>query len=59
MQQGGDAKDAYQKARDIYQEMKSKGTLSGADAPKPTERTKEIAKCDAVLKSNWGRPRKN
>ena len=30
--------------------MKSKGTLSGADASKPDDLAKEIAKCDAVLK---------
>jgi len=35
---------------DIYQDMKNKGTLSGADAGKPDELTKAIAKCDAVLK---------
>jgi tetratricopeptide (TPR) repeat protein len=51
-QQWGDAKDAYQKALDTYQDMESKGTLSGADTAKPAELTKEIAKCDAVLKSN-------
>jgi tetratricopeptide (TPR) repeat protein len=44
------AKDAYQKSLDIYQDMKSKGTLNGADASKPDELTKEIAKCDAALK---------
>src|ERR1051326_1141327 len=48
-QQLGAAKDAYQKALDIYQDMKSKGTLSGADAAKPDELAKEIAKCDAAL----------
>ena len=46
------ARDDYQKALDIYQEMKNKGTLSGADARKPDELAKEIAKCDAALKSN-------
>jgi len=49
-QQWRAAKDAYQKALDIYQDMKSKGTLSGADANKPDELAKEIAKCDAALK---------
>jgi hypothetical protein len=34
---------------DIYQDMKSNGTLKGADAGKPDELAKEIAKCDAVL----------
>jgi len=31
--------------------MKSKRTLSGSDASKPDELAKEIAKCDAELKS--------
>jgi serine/threonine protein kinase/tetratricopeptide (TPR) repeat protein len=43
------AKDSYQKSLDIYQDMKSNGTLKGADAGKPDELAKEIAKCDAVL----------
>jgi non-specific serine/threonine protein kinase/serine/threonine-protein kinase len=43
------ARDAYQKALDIYQDMKSKGTLSSADAGKPDEVAAEIAKCDAAL----------
>ncbi|HYW70573.1 MAG TPA: hypothetical protein VE961_06050 [Pyrinomonadaceae bacterium] len=43
------AKDAYQKALDIYQDLKNKGTLGGADSSKPDELTKEIAKCDAAL----------
>lgn len=46
-----EAKDWYQKSVAIYQEMKSKGTLSGADANKPDELEKEIAKCDTVLNS--------
>jgi eukaryotic-like serine/threonine-protein kinase len=48
-QQWSAAKDAYQKALEIYQDMKSKGTLSGADAGKPDELAKEIAKCDEAL----------
>ncbi len=44
------ARDAYQKSFDIYQDMKSKGTLKGADASKPDELAKEIAKCDAALR---------
>ena len=44
------ARDAYQKSFDIYQDMKSKGTLSGSDASKPDELAKEIAKCDAALR---------
>jgi eukaryotic-like serine/threonine-protein kinase len=49
------AKDAYQKSLDIYQDMKSKGTLKGADASKPDELTREIAKCDDALKK-FGAP---
>ena len=48
-QQWGAAMEAYQKALDIYQDMKNKGTLSGADAGKPDDLAKEIAKCDAAL----------
>ena len=44
------AKEAYQKSHDIYKDMKSKGTLNGADASKPDELAKEIAKCDEALK---------
>jgi tetratricopeptide (TPR) repeat protein len=44
------AKDAYQQSLDIYLEMKSKSTLSRADAGKPDELAKEIVKCNAVLK---------
>ena len=43
------AKDAYKKSFDIYQDMKSKGTLKGADASKPDEIAKEISTCDAAL----------
>lgn len=43
------AKDAYQKSLDTYQDLKSKGALKGADANKPDEIAKEIAKCDQVL----------
>jgi non-specific serine/threonine protein kinase/serine/threonine-protein kinase len=45
-----EARDWYQKSFDIYQDMKSKGTLSGADANKPEELAREIAKCDEALK---------
>jgi len=51
-QQWNAAKEAYQKALDIYQDMKNKGKLSGADAGKPDELTKEIAKCDAALEKS-------
>jgi non-specific serine/threonine protein kinase/serine/threonine-protein kinase len=43
------ARDAYRKSLDIYQDMKSKGTLSAADAGKPDEVASEIARCDAAL----------
>ena len=45
------ARDAYQKSLDIFQDMKNKGTLKGADATKPDELEREIARCDAALKS--------
>jgi len=45
-----EAKGHYQKSLEIYQDMKSKGTLSGADAGKPDELAKEIAKCDANVR---------
>ena len=38
----------YQKSRDIWQDMKDKGTLSSADGDKPDELSKEIARCDAA-----------
>lgn len=44
------AKDAYQKSLEIFQDLKSKDKLSGADASKPDELAKEIAKCDAALR---------
>jgi hypothetical protein len=46
-----EARAWYQKSLDIYQDMKSRGTLSGADTSKPDEIAKEIAKCDAALNS--------
>lgn len=45
-----DARKLYQKSLNLWQEMKRKGTLSGIDADKPDEATREIAECDAVLK---------
>jgi hypothetical protein len=44
------ARDAYQKSLGIYQDMKGKGTLSGADAGKPDEVAREVARCDAALR---------
>ena len=43
------AKAAYERSLGIYQEMKSKGTLSAADASKPDEIASEIARCNAAL----------
>jgi hypothetical protein len=45
------AKTAYERSLGIYQDMKSKGTLSAADASKPDEIASELGKCDAALKS--------
>lgn len=47
------AKTAYQKSLEIYQDMKNKGTLKGADARKPEELAREIAKCDASTLRRW------
>jgi non-specific serine/threonine protein kinase/serine/threonine-protein kinase len=43
------AKGAYTKTLEIYQTMKAKGTLAGADAKKPDEIAAEIARCDEAL----------
>ena len=45
-----DAKDWYQKSFEIYQDMKSRGTLGGADQNKPAELSSEITTCDGALK---------
>ncbi len=45
------AKTAYERSLGIYREMKSKGTLSAADASKPDELEDDIAKCDLALNS--------
>jgi eukaryotic-like serine/threonine-protein kinase len=49
VQQWREAKSWYQKSLDMYQDMKSKGTLIGTDVKMPDEVAGEIAKCDAVL----------
>jgi serine/threonine protein kinase len=49
-EQWREARDAYQKSLDIYQEMKNKGTISRADAGKINALAVDIAKCDAALK---------
>ena len=43
------AKNWYLKSLAIWQDMNARATLSGADARKPDELTKEIATCDAAL----------
>jgi hypothetical protein len=44
------AKDSSQKSLDLWQDMKSKERLNGADASKPDEASREIAKSDTGLK---------
>ena len=44
------ARDWYQKSLDIWQDLKSQGTLRSADASKPEELAKEIARCDAHVR---------
>lgn len=44
------ARDLYERSLHTYQDMKSKGALSAADASKPDEIAREIANCDAALK---------
>jgi eukaryotic-like serine/threonine-protein kinase len=45
------AKDSYEKSLSIWTDMKSSGTLSAVDAPKPDEIADDIAKCEAALNS--------
>jgi len=49
-EQWRNAKAAYAKCLEIYQAMKAKGTLAGADAKKPEELAAEIARCDEALR---------
>jgi tetratricopeptide (TPR) repeat protein len=44
-----EARSWFEKSFGIWQDMKNKGTLSGADAGKPDELAKELARCDAAL----------
>ena len=44
------AREWYQKSLDIWQDLKSHGTLRSADASKPEELAKEIARCDAHVR---------
>ena len=43
------AREWFQKSLNVWREMKSKGTLNGADASKVDEVAREIARCDAAL----------
>jgi non-specific serine/threonine protein kinase/serine/threonine-protein kinase len=43
------ARDAYQRSLTIWQEMQTQGALSSADAGKPDEVSREIAKCNRAL----------
>jgi serine/threonine protein kinase/tetratricopeptide (TPR) repeat protein len=45
-----EARDWYQRSLANWREVQAKGTLSGAEASKPDELTREIAKCDAALR---------
>ena len=45
------ARQAYAKCLAVYEGLKSKGKLAGADAAKPAELASEIAKCDAALRA--------
>lgn len=44
-----EARGAYQRSLDIWNEFRAAGTLSRADAGKPDETAREIARCDASL----------
>jgi hypothetical protein len=48
------AKGSYEKSLNIWTEMKSHGTLSGADYGRLDEVAKEIAKCESALNSIEG-----
>jgi len=50
MEQWRAANEAYQKSLGLYQDMKSKGKLTPADAKKLDEIGLELAKCEAALK---------
>lgn len=43
------AKEVYRRSLDLYQDLKTKGKLSPADASKPDEIAREVAQCDAAL----------
>lgn len=44
-----EARAWYQKGLEIWQNLRQKGLLNGADAGKPDELAREIAKCEAAL----------
>jgi tetratricopeptide (TPR) repeat protein len=48
------AKEAYGKSLAVYQHLKDDGKLSAADAAKPDELAREIAKCDAAMQPAEG-----
>ena len=48
------AKEAYGKSLAVYQKLKDNGKLSAADAGKPDELAREIAKCDTALQATSG-----
>lgn len=43
------ARDSYQRALDIWQDLQARRTLAADDVPKLSEAVNEIAKCDAAL----------
>ena len=44
------ARSWYQKSLDVWQDLRSHGTPRSADASKPEELAKEIARCDAHVR---------
>ncbi len=44
------ARSWYQKSLDVWQDLRSHGTLRSVDASKPDELVKEIARCDAQVR---------
>jgi non-specific serine/threonine protein kinase/serine/threonine-protein kinase len=49
-EQWQEARDAFANSLNVWQDMRSKGTLSGTDAGKPDEAAREVARCDAALR---------
>ncbi len=46
-----EASNGYRKSLNLWQEIKTKGTLSAADADKAAEVKRELARCDEALRS--------